>query len=534
VYTYTITYNLNRQVRFFDAYDEVYCNATGNGWMFSIEKAGVTITLPEGAVIEQHSGYSGPEGNSDCSCSSSLIASNSVRYEVTSGLNPYEGLTVAVGWQKGIVLPPTAEQEQAESSSDYFDTYSEYAREALRENNGLTYGVGGVLALLTYLMVAWFRVGRDPRTGAIIPRYVPPDGFSPAACRYVLRMGYDAKAFAASIVSMAVKGFLVIDQSKKVYQIKKVSDDTSKLTAGEKKVAENIFSGTSSLTLDNTYDVRVSNAVDQLKQQLQIDFRNLNFSKNYGWMVPAIFLGLGVIVFMLWEVRSFFEIIVLPIIIVSFLSIFVVVPLIAGIMSVRKSTGCARYIRFLFSLIFPALIIGVPVYLQIQFNLFNMSWVSLLIPYLLVIAGIIFLITLFFYLIQAPTVSGRKMMDEIEGLKMFMEVAEKNRLNMLNPPEKTPQLFEQLLPYAIALGVENAWGKQFETIIAQAIERKEYNPTWYVGSTMFDAHMITSSLGSSLSSSLSSSSTPPSSSSSGSGGGGSSGGGGGGGGGGGW
>jgi uncharacterized membrane protein len=278
----------------------------------------------------------------------------------------------------------------------------------------------------------------------------------------------------------------------------------------------------------------VSNAVDQLKQQLQIDFRNLNFSKNYGWMVPAIFLGLGVIVFMLWEVRSFFEIIVLPIIIVSFLSIFVVVPLIAGIMSVRKSTGCARYIRFLFSLIFPALIIGVPVYLQIQFNLFNMSWVSLLIPYLLVIAGIIFLITLFFYLIQAPTVSGRKMMDEIEGLKMFMEVAEKNRLNMLNPPEKTPQLFEQLLPYAIALGVENAWGKQFETIIAQAIERKEYNPTWYVGSTMFDAHMITSSLGSSLSSSLSSSSTPPSSSSSGSGGGGSSGGGGGGGGGGGW
>jgi hypothetical protein len=317
VYTYTITYNLNRQVRFFDAYDEVYWNATGNGWMFSIEKAGVTITLPEGAVIEQHSGYSGPEGNSDCSCSSSLIASNSVRYEVTSGLNPYEGLTVAVGWQKGIVLPPTAEQEQAESSSDYFDTYSEYAREALRENNGLTYGVGGVLALLTYLMVAWFRVGRDPRTGAIIPRYVPPDGFSPAACRYVLRMGYDAKAFAASIVSMAVKGFLVIDQSKKAYHLKKISDGTSKLTAGEKKVAENIFSGTSSLTLDNTYDVRVSNAVDQLKQQLQIDFRNLNFSKNYGWMVPAIFLGLGVIVFMLWEVRSFFEIIVLPIIIVS-------------------------------------------------------------------------------------------------------------------------------------------------------------------------------------------------------------------------
>ena len=127
-------------------------------------------------------------------------------------------------------------------------------------------------------------------------------------------------------------------------------------------------------------------------------------------------------------------------------------------------------------------------------------------------------------------------MDEIEGLRMFMEVAEKNRLNMLNPPDKTPQLFEQLLPYAIALNVENAWGKQFDSIIAKAIEKNEYRPTWYVGSTnsMFQMNHLTSQLGSSLSSAVSSTSTPPSSSSSGSGGGGSSGGGGGGGGGGGW
>ena len=127
-------------------------------------------------------------------------------------------------------------------------------------------------------------------------------------------------------------------------------------------------------------------------------------------------------------------------------------------------------------------------------------------------------------------------MDEIEGLSMFMEVAEKHRLNMLNPPEKTPQLFEQLLPYAFALNVENAWGKQFDSIIAKAIENNEYRPTWYVGNTtsMFHMNHLTSNLGSSLSSAVSSTSTPPSSSSSGSGGGGSSGGGGRGGGGGGW
>jgi len=149
------------------------------------------------------------------------------------------------------------------------------------------------------------------------------------------------------------------------------------------------------------------------------------------------------------------------------------------------------------------------------------------------------LLMLFFYLMKAPTINGRKVLDEIEGLKMFMEVAEKDRLNMLNPPDKTPQLFEKLLPYAIALGVENKWGKQFESIIAEAIKNNEYTPTWYVGNMHTFAHVgnLSSDLGSSFSSSISSASmAPQSSSSSGSsfGGGGFSGGGGGGGGGGGW
>ena len=131
--------------------------------------------------------------------------------------------------------------------------------------------------------------------------------------------------------------------------------------------------------------------------------------------------------------------------------------------------------------------------------------------------------------------SGRKLMDEIEGLKMYMEVAEKNRLNIMNPPEKTPQLFEKLLPYAVALSIETKWSRQFESILEKAIQNNEYNPTWYSGRGLTNISYLSSDLGSGFSSSISSSSTSPQSSgSSGSGGGGSSGGGGGGGGGGGW
>ena len=126
-----------------------------------------------------------------------------------------------------------------------------------------------------------------------------------------------------------------------------------------------------------------------------------------------------------------------------------------------------------------------------------------------------------------------------------MQTAEKDRMNMLNPPELTPQLFEKLFPYAIALGVEIEWGKQF----AEILELAKYDPAWYQGEDTFymQPAMFLSSFGNSVSSAAVDPSPPSSSSgssssssgssgswSSGSSGGGSSGGGGGGGGGGGW
>ncbi|GER00479.1 hypothetical protein JCM17845_11020 [Iodidimonas gelatinilytica] len=53
---------------------------------------------------------------------------------------------------------------------------------------------------------------------------------------------------------------------------------------------------------------------------------------------------------------------------------------------------------------------------------------------------------LFFWLLHAPTLKGRKLLDEIEGFKRYLSVAEKDRLNFHNPPEKTPELFEAYLP----------------------------------------------------------------------------------------
>lgn len=161
---------------------------------------------------------------------------------------------------------------------------------------------------------------------------------------------------------------------------------------------------------------------------------------------------------------------------------------------------------------------------------------SPLIPLILILLLVI-LVSIFTYLIKAPTIKGRAVMDEIEGFKMYINVAEKKQLDAMHEPEITPERFEALLPYAIALGVENKWGQKFEDALTKSFaETKTYNPSWYTGAATamaFSPSRFSSDMGKSFSSAISSASSAPGSSS-GSGGGGFSGGGGGGGGGGGW
>jgi len=157
-----------------------------------------------------------------------------------------------------------------------------------------------------------------------------------------------------------------------------------------------------------------------------------------------------------------------------------------------------------------------------------------MIPVLLVLIG---LNAVFYTLLKRPTLAGRRLMDEIEGFQLYLETAEGDEIRHLKAPTPTPQLFEKYLPYAMALGVENAWSEHFTDILEQAgtAPGQARSPHWYRGTQVgdFSYANFTQSIGPSLAGAVSSSSTAPGSSSGG-GGGGSSGGGGGGGGGGGW
>jgi uncharacterized membrane protein len=389
-----------------------------------------------------------------------------------------------------------------------------------------------VVLILFYFMI-WIRVGKDPAAGLIIPLYEPPSGMSPAAVRFVSEMGYDDKTFTSVILSLAVKGYLIIEEVDGDYTLTR-SKSNKELTQDESTVLNKLGLGSngsrSSLELKQKNHSVLQGAIKSFKKSLQNSYEKIYFITNRKYF----FIGLGISLIVLagsilgGSGEQIFILIWISIWTGGVTALlFAVFKAWKGVLNKGKgkvtALGGAIFIT-LFSIPF----VGGEI-----LGFFFLSQVSSPVM-ILIIALIGFTNVIFYHLLKAPTLLGRKIMDKIDGFKMYLGVAEKDEIYSMQAPDKTPELFESYLPYALALGVENKWAEKFSDILA-TIKGGEYKPVWYSGtswSTM-GAGGFASTLSGSFANTISSSSTAPGSSSGGSGGG-SSGGGGGGGGGGGW
>jgi len=518
-HAYTLTYRTDRQLGYFDEFDELYWNVTGNGWSFPIEQAQAVVEPPPGAEVLEVSAYTGPKGARGRNFSVSSDDSGNVHILTTRPLRPREGLTIAVSWPKGFVPTPG---------------FSEKAGYFLSDNPSTITAVLGMIILMAYYLWVWFKIGRDPAKGPIIPLFSPPKGFTPAAVRFVTRMGFDHKSFASAVVNMAVKGFLVIRENDDEFTLSKTGTRGPLLSIGERMIAKNLFQGSDRITLETANHSKIGKAMAAFKKSLKLDFGKLYFQRNFKWLIPGVLISLITLVCMVLSAPEVGG----AIFMLFWLSMWSLgcfgltfetvkawkAPSPSGLpKGYVKKSNAIRLTIFTFAFMI--------------FWFFGMWALSKMASPMAVV--VLFLVVavnfIFYHLMKAPTIYGRRIMDQIEGFKLYLCVAEKQGLAMRNPPEKTPRLFEKFLPYALALDVENQWSEQFADVLDRAGRGSDYSPSWYTGNNWHSLGVtgMANSLGSSFSSAISSSSSAPGSSSGG-GGGGSSGGGGGGGGGGGW
>ena len=414
--TVVIRYRVRDGLRFFEEHDELYWNVTGDESEVPIGSASARVWLPDGASGVRSTAFAGPRGavGGDVEITE---GEGVIDFETSAPLGFREGLTVVVGWNPGPVERPTA---------------LDRAGHVLASNLILVVPLAVALAML----LVWRRHGRDPDLGAIAPEYEPPTGLTPGEAGTLFDTRPDMRDVTATIVDLAVRGFLIIEETEKAHLLGLFSTDAytfrlkaprsawEELKPHERALLSGMFKGfdvVDTTELENTFYKVLPEISSKLSRTLVDDGHYLHDPR---------------------RVQTFFV---------------------------------------LFG-IFSGLTVGLLGALVLE-RLLGQG------PGAAIAAGILtgFAVAGFGLFMPARTQHGAQVLRRIRGFEEFLRRVESDRFERM---VRTPEMFERFLPYAMAFGVERNWAAAFDGIYQSP-------PNWYHGRSPvgFRPHAFAHSLG---------------------------------------
>lgn len=329
---------------------------------------------------------------------------------------------------------------------------------ATRDRLGNVAAVVGVALLLAHYLHAWWQVGRDPERGTIMTLYEPPPGMSAAAMRYLVRRGFDFKVFLVTLVGMATKQYITVTQNGGVYQLTRTDAAGAVLSDDEQAVALKLFEDARSIKLEDNYRGYIREAIERLRSRLKNNVEPALFRANTEWMRAGLILS-AVVLFAsaLLSPMGPGMLIVTPFL--ALWSLFTgLLAYLAALMwaGPKERSPAGGLLLSVLALLFAAA----------EYALLRLLWHPALLRVLLVGMAAVVVNLAFYFLLKAATPLGRQTLDHIEGFRMFLTAVEEDRLDRMAPPEKTPELFERYLPYAMALDAEHRWAAQFHHVLS--------------------------------------------------------------------
>ena len=402
--TYVISYDVKNALGYFDDRTELYWNTTGNHWLIPIKSASTQISVPKNQTTTlKLASYCGKEGaTNECSKQEVFYDEKSgvtkINYLTPGELTSGRGMTVAVGFPKGLVEGPT--------TIDFLLHYI------------FLYWGFVLVPIFVYLWFrktfnSWLLRRRYYKNHTIVAEY-DAGVIEPLEMSGIIHGYIQNKDISAQIIELAILGYITIKKEEEVYFFKATDKDTAALSESNKTLLQAI--------------------ADKSTADIKYAFINTSRAICKGEMDDLIKSGY-----------------------------------------VKKGWGLSPMITFGSALF-------------VAFNPGIFIWVLLGQQAGIAFSGtavIIALISLIFRpRPQALTQAGFEIERTLLGLRLYIEVAEEERIKFHDAPEKSPELFEKLLPYAMVFGLENKWAKEFEGIYT-------VQPTWYTGS---DAMVFSSGL----------------------------------------
>ncbi len=276
------------------------------------------------------------------------------------------------------------------------------------------------VVVFIFMFVLWWRKGRDPKgSGVIIAEYDAPDNLTPLEIKGILKTKLTPQDISAEIIYLATRGYIKITKVKEAkfllgdadYSLSLLKPIDASLNEADKLLLSGIFAEGDTV-LTSSLKLKFYKNIPPIYKSVYDSLATKEYYVKNPQNVIAPYHALGVGVIVLVYILARLGDRVIETLNISFFE--------------------------------TAFVVGVSVLIIIGFG----------------------------YLMPAKTKKGAETKDKILGLKEYLQIAEKDRINFHDAPEKRPELFEKLLPYAMVLGVEKAWAKEFEGIYVNP-------PSWY-------------------------------------------------------
>jgi len=273
---YVISYFVQGAMNRFRDHDELFWNVDGDQWPVAKESVTANVTAPAGAWTELAC-YQGPSGSREACPTSAL--NNFITFSSTRRLAEGEQMSIAVSLVKGAVNvpPPLLTARDRQFPEDAFD------------RNPLTIGLGALILICGIALIAWnwWRHGRDraylghyysaPSDAAehaeplfqhepVVVEFEPPQSLKPAQLGLILDESADPKDVTATIVDLAVRGFLTITDIPGIFGshdwlLTQKQGDLASLLPYERTLLGGLFAG--------RQDVKVSELKGKFRSTLQ-------------------------------------------------------------------------------------------------------------------------------------------------------------------------------------------------------------------------------------------------------------------------
>jgi len=442
---FTIHYTVDSALKHGTQFDTLYWNSIGHERNVPIAEAILAIhlpaTIPAGNIqVEPRVGGRGgsvPRGPQN-TLERVDDPSGAIVYRATN-LGPHQSLSMAVTWPSGYIHLPLL---------------------SFLPRDAWMYGAPSILFL--YYLIAWFRIGPDPKPGTVLTMYEPPQGLSPAAARYIATGVTDGRTFAAVIAQLAVHGCIRVESENGKYKLSRLMSDRateSALAPEEKTILALLFEDGPVFEVSPAKDERTtgqhSRYIWHIHQELTRQLGKKYFTRHTGIVVLGVLLTfsfampiavmargvdtIGIFMFTIWIlfIGLTIGLMTQTILLSSFKA------------ALRSKTGWKQ--------LFPG--IGViAMFGWVIFFMLKKLAAGVSISYAVMLVVLLLVDLAWGPRLKRKSLLGRQAADQIAGFRQFLLKTEQDRLDRIGAPEEADQDLARHLPYAIALEVKEAWG----------------------------------------------------------------------------